>query len=154
VAARSGVTVQTVLRRFGSKEELFAAAAERESNRVREERGRVTPGDVPRAVAIIVEHYESLGDRVMRLLAEEERIPGLRAIVEMGRASHREWCQHVFGPFLSGLTGADRERRVAQFVVICDVYTWKLLRRDQGLDRAQTELAIMEMLAPLMREAT
>ena len=29
IAERAGVTVQTVLRRFGSKEELFAAAAQR-----------------------------------------------------------------------------------------------------------------------------
>jgi hypothetical protein len=32
---------------------------------------------------------------------------------------------------------------------ICDFYTWKLLRRDSGLSRRQTEMALVELLAPL-----
>jgi AcrR family transcriptional regulator len=38
VAWRAGVTVQTVIRRFGDKDGLFAAAWEREAERVREQR--------------------------------------------------------------------------------------------------------------------
>jgi AcrR family transcriptional regulator len=34
IAERSGVTVQTVLRRFGSKEDLFAAAAQQRSGQI------------------------------------------------------------------------------------------------------------------------
>jgi AcrR family transcriptional regulator len=151
VANRAGVTVQTVIRRFGSKDGLFAAAGEREGARVREQRGQVTPGDVEGAVDILLDHYEAMGDFVLRLLVEEERIPMVADIVETGRTQHREWCQFVFGPFLPGDEEA-RGRRVAQFVAICDVYTWKLLRRDQGLSRAQTELALIEMLVPLTKE--
>jgi hypothetical protein len=39
---------------------------------------------------------------------------------------------------------------LAQLVAICDVYTWKLLRRDAGLSRKQTELALVELLEPLL----
>ena len=35
IAQGAGVTVQTVLRRFGSKEELFAAAAQHRSGQIR-----------------------------------------------------------------------------------------------------------------------
>ncbi|HUG17137.1 MAG TPA: helix-turn-helix domain-containing protein [Thermomicrobiales bacterium] len=154
VAARAGVTVQTVLRRFGSKEGLFSATVERESTRVRDERGQVAPGDVQGAIANLVEHYEELGDLVIRLLAEEDRMPGLRMITDRGRALHRDWCQTVFEPFLAPLADADRGRRLAQLVAICDVYTWKLLRRDQGLSRVQTELALVEMLAPFTKEGS
>jgi hypothetical protein len=34
-------------------------------------------------------------------------------------------------------------------VVVCDVYTWMLLRRQSGLSRKQTELALRELLKPL-----
>jgi len=34
-------------------------------------------------------------------------------------------------------------------VAVCDVYTWKLLRRDAGLSRRQTERALVELLEPL-----
>jgi AcrR family transcriptional regulator len=148
VARRAGVTVQTVIRRFGGREGLMAAAAEREGARVREERA-ATPGDVEEAVGALVGHYERVGDRVLRMLSEEPRSPALREIVERGRQSHREWCVTVFAPALAGLSGRHRTRRLAQLVAVCDVYTWMLLRRQSGLSRKQTEGALVELLMPL-----
>src|SRR5258708_39552662 len=46
VARRAGVTVQTVIRRFGGKAGLFGAGAERGAERVRQQRENVTVGDV------------------------------------------------------------------------------------------------------------
>jgi hypothetical protein len=99
---------------------------------------------------VLLDHYELMGDRVMRLLAEEERSPELREIVEGGRALHREWCARVFAPALMDAP----PRRLAQLVAVCDVYTWKLLRRDAGLSRRQTELALRELLEPLLEGRT
>jgi AcrR family transcriptional regulator len=147
VARRAGVTVQTVIRRFGGRDRLFAAAAEREVEKVRQMRDEAVVGDHRGAVRVLLDHYEALGDRVMRLLAEEERSPGLREIIERGRALHREWCARVFAP---ALRGPGRTRRLAQLVAVCDVYTWKVLRRDAGLSRGQTELALIELLEPLL----
>jgi hypothetical protein len=63
---------------------------------------------------------------------------------------HRDWTGRVFAPQLEGLSRPDRELRLAQLVAICDVYTWKLLRRDQGLSRAKTERALIEMINGLV----
>ena len=142
VARRAGVTVQTVIRRFGGRDALFAAAAARETERVREQRYQAPIGDVTAAAGVLLDHYEAMGDRIMRLLADEDRIPELRAITDGGRAFHREWCRRVFEP--------SSPRRLAQVVAVCDVYTWKLLRRDSGLSRLQTELALVELLEPLV----
>lgn len=146
VARRAGVTVQTVIRRFGGREGLMAAAGEREAARIGGERDRAPVGDVAGAVAVLLDHYEELGDRVMRLLAEETRDPRLRAVTDRGRSSHRTWCARVFAPMLPPPGSRVRARRVAQVVAVCDVYTWKLLRRDSGLSRTQTELALVELL--------
>jgi AcrR family transcriptional regulator len=152
VARRAGVSVQTVIRRFGGKDGLFAAAWERESERVRRQRDQAPPGDVAAAVRVLAEHYEMFGDRVLKLLAEEDRVPRLREIADRGRAFHRDWCARVFASALAGCPAVARERRLAQFVAVCDVYTWKLLRRDAGLSRRQTELALTELLNPLLKE--
>jgi len=150
VARRAGVTVQTVIRRFGGRDGLLAAAVERESEKVRRQRDEAMPGDPAGAIRVLIEHYELIGDRVLKMLAEEERIPALRPIVDHGRTLHRAWCARVFGRSLARLRGLERERRLAQFVALCDVYTWKVLRRDARLSRRHTELALIELLNPLL----
>lgn len=149
IAKRAGVTPQTIIRRFGGKKGVFAAAVERETTRVQAQRARAPVGDVAAAVRVLVDHYEELGDRVMRLLADEDRDPAIADVVASGRRYHAAWCERVLAPALDGLRGAARERRLAQAVAICDVYTWKLLRRDRGLSRRQTELALVELLEVL-----
>ncbi len=58
-------------------------------------------------------------------------------------------CERVFDGALSGLRGKARARRLAQLVAVTDVYTWKLLRRDKGLDRDQTVAAMRELVLVL-----
>ena len=152
VARRAGVSVQTVIRRFGGKTGLVAAAAEREAAAIRRQRDQAPAGDVTVAVHVLVEHYEAFGDRVVRMLAEQERVPALRQITNGGRALHRDWCTRVFAAALAGQAPTIRRRRLAQLVAVCDVYMWKLLRRDAGLSRRQSELAIVELLTPILKE--
>lgn len=153
VGRRAGVTVQTVIRRFGGREGLLAAAVQREFERVRSQRLQAPVGDVAGAVHVLVDHYEAFGDRVLKMLAEEDRIPGLRTIADRGRDLHREWCELVFAPALSGLRPTARARRLAQLVAVCDIYTWKLLRVQAGLTRHQTEVALVELVNPLIQGA-
>src|SRR5215218_9961518 len=82
IAERSGVTVQTVIRRFGSKERLIEAAAEEGKSQVVRQRDQAPVGDVEGAAKNLVDHYEEWGDGVLRLLAQEERVPALRAITD------------------------------------------------------------------------
>lgn len=150
VARRAGVTALTVIRRFGGKDGLFAAAAEREAGRIRQQRKEAPTGDVAAAIAVLVNHYEELGEGVLRLLAEEGRNPQLRIIADRGREQHAQWCERVFAPALARRHGAERKRRLAQLLAVCDVYVWKILRRDRGLSRRDTELALVELVQPLM----
>lgn len=150
VARRAGVSVQTVIRRFGGKDGLLAAAVERESAKIRRERDPSAVADSMAAIGQLTKHFEAMGDRVLRMLAEEVRIPALRAIADRGRRMHRDWCAQVFESTLVRLTGVEHERRLAQIIAVCDLYTWKLLRRDAGLSRRQTELALLELLDPLL----
>ena len=152
IAERAGVTVQTVLRRFGSKERLVEAAAEEANRQVTHQRYEAPIGDIEGAVNNLVEHYEEWGDSALRLLAQEERVPAFRSITDAGRALHYEWVERTFGPLIAERTGEERWRLLAELIAICDVYFWKLLRRDLGLSREQTELAIRETILALKGE--
>ena len=150
VAARAGVTVQTVIRRFGSKEGLFDAAAREAYIQAQRQRDEAPAGDIVGAVRNLVEHYEEVGDRVLRALAQEERYPALRPLMDAGRVGHRAWVERTLHPFLVGHEERVRERLLAELVAVTDVYVWKLLRRDLELSRAATERALQEMVSALL----
>jgi len=145
VATHAGVTVQTVLRRFGSKEALVATAAEAGLEQVRLQRNLAPIGDVAGAVHNLIDHYEEWGDRVLRMLAQEEQIPAFRTVAEAGRNLHRRWVQRTFAPWLR-VSRAARARRLAQLIAVTDVYVWKLLRLDQALSRKVTETVLVELV--------
>lgn len=149
VADLAGTSVQTLIRHFGDKDGLTAAAAARGTARIAEQRAAAVPGDVPGSVDVLVDHYEAYGAVALRLLAEEESSPAVAEVARAGRRLHRDWCERVFAPFLRDLSAVDRSRRLAQLVAVCDVWTWRLLRRDAGLDDVQVRLALVEMLTPL-----
>jgi AcrR family transcriptional regulator len=152
IAGRAGVTVQTVIRRFGSKERLIEAAAEEGNRQVVRQRYQAPVGDIEGALKNLVDHYEEWGDSVMRLLAQEERVPAFRSVTDAGRALHYEWVERTFAPLLAERTGTARRRLLAELIAICDVYFWKLLRRDLRLSREQTELALKETILALKGE--
>ena len=145
----AGIALQTVVNHFGTKEALFAAASERTAAETERTRWSVEPGDVEGALATLVADYERNGDMILRTLAVEERVPVVRPMLALGRQGHQDWVEHVFGAALKGLNGQERKRRLAQLVVVTDVYTWKLLRRDKGLSRSQTIAAMRELVAAL-----
>ena len=97
---RSGVSASTILRRFGSKERILAAVMVAGPLGVVHGRDRVTVGDVEGAVRELVDHYEQVGDAVIRSLALEERIPAIGQAVRQGRTAHRAFCARVFSPWL------------------------------------------------------
>jgi len=149
VAAAADVALQTVVNHFGTKEELYGAAVERISDAIEARRYDVEPGDVGGAVAALVDDYDRTGDFTLRTLAEEGRLAVVGPGLARGRRGHQDWVEHVFPTALTGLRGAARQRRLAQLVAVTDVYTWKLLRRDKGLSRDQTVLAIRELVEAL-----
>jgi AcrR family transcriptional regulator len=150
IADRAGVSVQTILRHFDSKEALFTASYLHTAEKMGADRGPLPVGSLKAIVADLVDHYERFGDRILWMLAQEEREPVLKNLADLGRLYHLQWCRQAFAPALTSLRGKVHERRLAQFVTGTDIYTWKLLRRDRGLSGAQTKLAMTEMLEPLM----
>src|SRR5258708_21604679 len=117
VARRAGVTVQTVIRRFGGREGLLAAGVQREAEKVQAQR-EAPVGDAARAVHVLIDHYEAFGDRVLNMLAEEDRIPRIPTIADAGRALHPPCCEPVFPPPLSKIRPPPPARRLAHLAAV------------------------------------
>jgi AcrR family transcriptional regulator len=150
VAASAGTTRQTVIRLFGGKDGLLQAvlgllraeAAPRTSMPA-DDSGRA-------ALEALIAHYESVGDMVVRFLAQEERHPALQPLLAQGRREHRAWVAERFGSIQSGLNELERERQITRLVVATDIYTWKLLRRDFG--KSQDE--VLHLMVGIINKET
>jgi len=148
VAADAGVTGQTVIRRFGNKPALMNATVERELARIvsaREAAAHASPADT---IQNLVEHYERYGALILKTYSEAPLVPGLPEITARGRAFHVDWCRRAFP--LPSLPDRELARRTAQIVAICDATTWRILRFDGRLDPAETQIALEEMILPLL----
>lgn len=151
VATDAGVSLQTVLRRFGSKAGLVTAMAARELARIAETRERHRDEPAARVLAELVAHYERYGDLILKVYAEAGQVEGLGEIARSGRAYHVRWCEEAFTPALAHFTEEPlRRRRRAQLVALCDATTWRILRRDAGLEPPEIERALLELVLPLL----
>jgi AcrR family transcriptional regulator len=145
IADEAGVASRTILRHFGSKERLVEAAIAAGNAAVRAER-RAPAGDAEAFSRALVSHYEKEGDRVLRMLAAEDRYPLVREATEHGRRVHAEMVEECFAADLEALDRTVRAERLALLVAVTDVYTWALLRRRGGLGRKATEAAICGLI--------
>ena len=148
VAGVAGVSVQTILRHFGSRAGLIEAMIAHGKAAIAEER-RTPIGDVESAVRVLVEHYDRRGNSTLLMLAQESGHPQIAAITRIGRVMHREWVEQVFAPYIS-----DDPELVNLLVVATDLYTWKLLRQDRRLSRARTEQHITRLIRALLPESS
>lgn len=152
IAQDAGVTVQTVVRRFGSKEGLFEAVAAREIDRVRSERtvrDRAN-GGLASAVHVLVAHYEKDGAMMLRLLAQEARSRAVAHVLSNGRTLHEEW---VLDNCAEALVGGGAER-LAAAIAATDLYVWKLLRLDRGMSQRSVERTMLTLLQGLAESET
>ena len=149
VAADAGVTVQTVVRRFGGKDGLLSVAVKVLADRINAQRV-APPRDLERLVENLVADYEQNGDMVMRLLSSEGKHAALKEVLDFGRGQHRQWVTGAFEENLKMLDEADRARAVDALIIATDVYTWKLLRRDMEHSPEETRERILRLIRAIL----
>jgi len=145
IATAAGVSHQTVLNHFESKEGVAFAAADLVVASTNDARSGVTPGDTVGAVRRLVADYEQMGDANARWAMDVEHLGSLAPLIEQARHSHRAWLEAAFEPYLPAEAKA-RRRVVNALHAATDVYTWKLLRRDLGVTRAETERTMVRLV--------
>jgi AcrR family transcriptional regulator len=153
IARAAGVSHQTVLNHFESKEGVARAVVEQLKSDTTDARYSVQPGDVAAAVHMLIGEYERMGDANARWAATSERLGSLASALDDARASHQRWIVDMFGASLP-VDRVLRQRAVDAIHVATDVYSWKLLRRDLGRTRAATELVMTDLVAAAIAAAS
>ena len=147
IAGSAGVSHQTVLNHFGSKDGVLAALVEQQQAEIAALRD-VEPGDVAAAVSALMTQYESMGLANFRATCVEHRVAELHAALDDARSWHREWIERTFAHALPA-SGASRRRRIAAYLAATEVSSWKALRHDYGLSARDTAAAIHTLVSAL-----
>ncbi len=152
ISQRSGVTVRTILRKFGSKEGLLKACIEHEGERFTIKRMNVTPGDLNGILDALLEEYEHMGDALIRTLTMEYNYLSTQELLQKARTTHREWCAFVFEPFLPSKSSGSYETVLSAFIASTEFYLWKLLRRDLGKSPEECKQIFLYTLESLTKK--
>ena len=145
IAEAAGVSHQTVLNHFGSKEGVFAAVAEAVEAELKDRGDQVVAGDTAKAVRLLLEQYEEMGLANARMVLQEHRVAALHDVLERARVIHRDWVEQTFAHCLPA-SGAARRRKIAAFLAATEVMAWKAVRHDYGFSKNDTAAAITALV--------
>jgi AcrR family transcriptional regulator len=146
IAAEARTTRQTVLRLFGSKDGLLAAAIDIWPDEVAKTYSRPQCKTPEELASAMVDMLEDLGPMFLRLLALAPRHSELKRFVALGRERHRQWFIESLSGFLNDLPPEAVEQAIAECLIATDTYTWSLLRHEFGRSRAQTQATMATMM--------
>lgn len=150
IAERAGVSVRTIIRRFGSREDLLKACIENSSANIESDREKAEPGDVEGALGYLLADYEAYGDAIVRTLAVEAQLDVAQEVLQAGRRYHRQWCERIFAPFLPDKNDPRYQQELTAFVAATELYLWKLLRRDLNYSLRDTQETFMRLVNGLI----
>ena len=151
IARAAGVTKQTLLRHFGSKDRLLERMLMRAIDEVEKQRLSVPRNDIAGAVDNLLEHYEIRGGRAMR----SSNLDMDGALADLGRRArqfHYDWVELAFGAWLTAATPSEGRRLRAALIAVCDVHPWWILTHDLELSRAEVRATLILTIKRLLGE--
>jgi AcrR family transcriptional regulator len=149
---RAGVTRQTLLRHFGSKDGLLMQSLMRGAAQVRDQRWSTPTSDIAGAVNNVLDHYEEWGERSVRLGAWQRGPTVFALFSNAARQIHYDWVEHAFSEWLEKFDEETRARRRAALIVLCDVQSWWILSNDLGLPRAEVHAILTDQIERALAE--
>lgn len=148
IADRAGVSLRSVYVHFEDLEDLFAAAARRQFERILPLLGPVpTEGGLPARLSAFVEHRARLleaGSNVRRAaMLQEPFSPALSEIAGIVRKAARDEIERVFAAELSQRRGPARRRLLLALDVAASAPVWEQLRFHGDVDEARAVVTTM-----------
>jgi AcrR family transcriptional regulator len=151
IAGAAGVTKQTLLRQFGSKDGLLEQVLLRSVDEVETQRLSSPRDDIAGAVDNLLEHYEVRGGRAMR----SSNLDTDGSLADLGRRArqfHYDWVEFAFGTWLTAVGPTERRRLRAALIAVCDVQAWWILTHDLELSRAEVRATLILTIKRLLGE--
>ena len=155
VAKEAGVSQQTVINHFGTKDGLYIQGmVELIGPEITKLRDQVRPGDLDSITRIVCTHYEDYGFGTVRMVAQAGRSDGLDEAIRFGNLAHRDWVAKAFTPQLETMAADQRETTVRLLATVLDAATWYRLRRLEGRTVTQVRADLRHLLEAILASVT
>lgn len=147
VADEAGVSLKTIVRHFGSKEELLRQAM-LEARGLEEEQRPLPVGDLDGVCRVLGKRYDEMAEFVYRMGDLELSYDWLSDWVQMARRSHLDWLAAAFEAWLPP-EGPEREDRLMCLFGATEIRSWWTLRERFGYDPARARAVMRRQLEAL-----
>lgn len=147
VADEAGVSIKTVTRHFGSKEELLRQAMA-EATGAEEDSRKVAVGDLDAVAEVLGERYEQMAEAIYRMGDIELTYTWLSDWVQMARTSHLDWLADAFAPWLPP-RGHERQDRLMCLFSATEIRSWWAIRHRFGYSPARARSVMKRQLEAL-----
>jgi AcrR family transcriptional regulator len=155
IAARAGVSLRSVFQHFADLEALFAAAADRQTEKIRGLGTRLeASGPLERRVTAFVAQRRRILEAIAPVrraaLLMEPFSAEIQTRLARARALGRVELQRVFAPELAGRRGAARAEVLAALAAASGFSAWEALRAHQGLSVTRAERVMSRTLRAVL----
>lgn len=154
VAQAADVSVQTILRAFGSKDGLMVATLESVAPDAIDLSvfNNIQVKDLDQLIITMFKVYEKIGDLVIHALAHEHRSPEFQKSLDVGREFHKGWVSDAFAVHIKRRPPNERATLFHALLAATDIYIWKVLRRDEVLSFEASVDTVVITLKSLIQE--
>jgi AcrR family transcriptional regulator len=159
VSERAGVSLRSVFQHFEDLESLFAAAADKQIERLTPLATRVRPetpldNRIPLFVEARTRLLEAISPVRRAALLQAPFSEELAVRLRWSRESNRAEVERTFAPDLAALPAKDRRDVLAALHAASEWYTWETLRAHDGLSETDARRVMSRMIAALLRKET
>jgi AcrR family transcriptional regulator len=155
VSARAGVSLRSVFQHFADLESLFAAAADKQIERLTPLAVRVpTEAPLNDRIALFVEARARLFETITPVrraaLLQEAFSAEIAGRLRWSRESNRKEVERTFAPELAAMPANERRDATAALHAACEWYTWETLRAHDGLSETDARRVMSRMISALL----
>jgi AcrR family transcriptional regulator len=156
IAARAGLTQRTIFNHFADMDELMAAAAERQSERIRSLLPTPTEGDLDERTSAFADQLARLLEDTMHVrwavMVHEVRMTGGVDIVRYVHSMLRQRVEAAFGPELAAMPARRRASTLDGIDVLADAGVWRIRRIQHGQSYDQARAVVERTLRALLHD--
>jgi len=150
IAEKAHVSIQTLFRHFGSREQLLREAFEIIGLEIL--KNHVIPEEVSvqSIVANLINYYEENGYRILRLRSQSKQLVAYGGFQTEWLMSHHLWVDNSFSIYLQALTTVNKNELADTLFGATDVSIWYVYYHDLQKSREELNYIWVRLLRSLL----